>query len=59
MMNWYWTSKREDDNFDNFYTTDYYLYPMAAPEYDSYRKLKVLGEGAFGKALLVEDIRDG
>ena len=32
---------------------------MTAPEYDSYRKLKVLGEGAFGKAILVEDIRDG
>lgn len=32
---------------------------MAAPDYDSYRKIKILGEGAFGKALLVEDIRDG
>ncbi|CAD8089299.1 unnamed protein product [Paramecium sonneborni] len=32
---------------------------MAAPDYDQFRKIRVLGEGAFGKAILVEDIRDG
>lgn len=31
---------------------------MAAPDYDCYKKIKLLGEGAFGKAILVEDIRD-